>query len=176
MLDVGCGHGKFSSFWSRKNHMIGVDFALGMLKLAYQNGLEVYHADATALPFGESQFDIVLSAEVAQHFSDVGPLFSEMARVVRTGGLIVASTANAGSVARKMYRRILRPWVRGRTEWPLPILHSWDSLKESLSTLPLALERIVLLYFPSSIHTHREHINRLDRIFASNFVLRLRKC
>ena len=175
MLDVGCGHGMFSSDWTYQNRVVGVDFALNMLKLARQNGLEVYHADATVLPFEKDQFDIVLSAELIQHFDEISAVLAGMVRVVKPGGSLLVSTINADSVVRRMYRNI-RKVLRIRSDNKyLPILRSMDQLLMATLDLPLKLERIALVYFPLRTRRYFSMPGWFNRRLASNFVVLFKK-
>src|SRR5262249_25277363 len=86
ILDAGCGNGMFWAALSGQPNVVGVDYSLGMCALARARGMQVYHADATALPFADEQFDLIYSAEVLQCVSDHAALMKELARVCRTGG------------------------------------------------------------------------------------------
>lgn len=46
--------------------------------------------DATRLPFPDASFDLVLSGGLLEHFRDPAPVLSEMARVLKPGGLFYA--------------------------------------------------------------------------------------
>jgi len=175
MLDVGCGHGMFSSGWTNQNTVVGVDFALNMLKLARQKGLEVYHADATALPFEDDQFDIALSAELIQHFDEISSVLAGMVRVVKPGGSLLVSTINANSVVRRMYRNIRKILRIRHANKYLPILRSMDQLLMATLDLPLKLERIALVYFPFKTTRHFSMPGWLNRRLASNFVVLFKK-
>jgi ubiquinone/menaquinone biosynthesis C-methylase UbiE len=175
MLDVGCGHGMFSRDWTEQNRVVGVDFALNMLKLARQNGLEVYHADATALPFGDDQFDIVLSAELIQHFEEITQVLTGMVRVVKPGGSILLSTINADSIVRRVYRsmRGILP-VRHATAY-LPILRKLDQLLLPALDFPIKVAQIALVYFPLNTTKLFSMPGQIHLKLASNFAVLFKK-
>jgi demethylmenaquinone methyltransferase/2-methoxy-6-polyprenyl-1,4-benzoquinol methylase len=74
--------------------VVGIDFAEGMLdrarrKAAGRPEVSFERADATALPFPGGVFDAATVAFGIRNIPDRGAAFSEMARVVRSGGKIV---------------------------------------------------------------------------------------
>lgn len=176
MLDAGCGHGGFAQRWARDNTVAGVDFALSMVKLARAAGLEAFHADAKAMPFAPGLFDIVISVEVSQYFEDVGPLLAEMTRVARPGGMVVLSLPNSQSLARRFNRAVIRKLTsRLRLDAGTVLLHSWDEVMTAAAPLPLEIEKVGLLYFPTESMRQVDTATALDRRLASNFVIRFRK-
>jgi len=176
MLDAGCGHGGFARQWTQDNTVAGVDFALNMVALARAAGLEAFHADAKAMPFAPGQFDIVVSAEVSQYFEDIGPLLAEMTRVARPGGLVILSVPNSQSLARRFNRAVIRKLTnRFRLDAATVLLHSWDEIARAATPLPLDIEKVGLLYFPTEFMRQVNITSALDRRLASNFVVRFRK-
>jgi len=51
----------------------------------------VLRGDATALPFGDSSFDVVITSEVLEHIQDDTAAIAEMVRVLRPGGQFAAT-------------------------------------------------------------------------------------
>src|SRR5262245_43641868 len=108
ILDAGCGNGLFWQTLYGTRNVVGVDYSFGMCALARERGMRVYHADATALPFADEQFDLIYSAEILQCINELAALVREMARVCRTEGRIVVSTLNATSILRRAMRQVRR--------------------------------------------------------------------
>ncbi len=106
MLDLGCGAGRhaFEAF-RRGGAVVALDTDLGELRQA--GGLLVAMAeageapagararpaggDATALPFPDGVFDRVIAAEVLEHVPSDQRALSEIARVLRPGGLLAVT-------------------------------------------------------------------------------------
>ncbi len=112
VLDVGCGNALFWKSLFAELPVVGVDYSLGMCRRARARGMEVYHADAMALPFADAQFDLVYSAEILQCVDDLPAFLTELARVCRPGGRIIVSTLNRLSLIRSalgVYKRIFPP-------------------------------------------------------------------
>jgi SAM-dependent methyltransferase len=60
-----------------------------MVPGTYADGIR--HEDALALSFEDGCFDVVLSNDVYEHVPDIEPALSEAARVLRDGGLLIAT-------------------------------------------------------------------------------------
>ena len=133
VLECGCGTGlilhRLAEFASRA---VGIDLSPGMLDHARERGLEVTEGSVTALPFDDASFDLTCSFKVLAHVPDIGKALSEMARVTRPGGVLIAEFYNplsfrglakrlgpAGKVGdhtreSAVYTRFDAPWVLQR--------------------------------------------------------------
>jgi SAM-dependent methyltransferase len=54
-----------------------------------------------ALPYGDSEFDIVFAGEVIEHLADTDIFINEIKRVLKSGGKLVLTTPNVASLARR---------------------------------------------------------------------------
>jgi SAM-dependent methyltransferase len=89
VLDLCCGQGNVSeALANRSCHVIGVDFSPAMLALADARVPDAVfiRADAQELPFGNQEFDIVVSNLGVCHVPDQPRALSEARRVLRRGG------------------------------------------------------------------------------------------
>lgn len=109
VLEVGCGTGLLlERVAPLAKSAVGVDLSPGMLVHARTRGLTVHEGSATALPFDDASFDLAYSFKVLAHVADITVALSEMTRVVRPGGLIIAEFYNRNSLrflARKLSER-----------------------------------------------------------------------
>jgi ubiquinone/menaquinone biosynthesis C-methylase UbiE len=107
VLECGCGTGLIlERVKELARHAAGIDLSPGMLSLAKARGLDVREGSVTALPFEDASFDVTCSFKVLPHVPDIGKALSEMARVTRPGGVIVAEFYNPWSfrgLAKRMY-------------------------------------------------------------------------
>ncbi len=104
VLEVGCGTGlvleRIARFAARAE---GIDLSPGMLEKARQRGLNVREGSATSLPFENDSFDVTCSFKVLAHIPDIDKALSEMARVTKPAGVILAELYNPYS-----FRGLLR--------------------------------------------------------------------
>ncbi|MDH6124481.1 class I SAM-dependent methyltransferase [Kitasatospora sp. GP82] len=92
VLDVGCGNGKFVSRLHTDRpdlQVVGMDISAGILADVER---PVLVADAQALPFADDSADAVLALHMLYHVSDIEATIKELDRVLRPGGMLIAST------------------------------------------------------------------------------------
>ncbi len=109
LLEVGCGTGLLlERFQAFARSAKGIDISPRMLDHARARGLEVIEGSATKLPFDDASFDVTCSFKVLAHVKDIGKALSEMARVTRPGGVVLAEFYNPLSF-RGLLKRIGPP-------------------------------------------------------------------
>ena len=93
VLEVGCGAAQCSRWVAaRGGRAVGLDLSAGMLRSLPAEGPDdhrpaLVQADARALPFADSSFDVTFSAYGAVPFvADPDVVMAEVARVLRPGG------------------------------------------------------------------------------------------
>lgn len=149
ILDLGCGNGSFSRALWPDRFLAGVDYSIGMCRLAQSSALRVFHADALALPFANEQFDLIYSAEILQYVGDLSKLGEELVRVCRPGGRIIVSTLDRSSLLRRLARSV-------RKVLPHPsapsnagvIMRTAGEIAAMARGLPLAVGRTCWVHFP----------------------------
>lgn len=94
VLEVGCGWGEFSARIRDElaAEVVAVDISPRMVELARERGIEALLGDVCALSFDESVFDCVVANWMLYHALDIDLAVSELARVLRPGGRLVAAT------------------------------------------------------------------------------------
>lgn len=106
ILEVGCGTGlvlqRLVEFAADAR---GVDLSPGMLEKARERGLNVQEGSATELPFESNRFDVTCSFKVLAHIPDIQKALSEMVRVTKPGGTVLAEFYNPHSL-RGIIRRL----------------------------------------------------------------------
>lgn len=99
VLDVGTGTAQIPiEFCQRPVNvdMVAIDLAAEMLLLAEQNirdaglhgSIVLEHVDAKKLPFGDGEFDWVISNSIVHHIPEPITCLREMQRVLKPGGLL----------------------------------------------------------------------------------------
>ena len=103
ILDVATGTGRLPLLMARvarfQGHVIGVDASRRMLDVArgkvrrecFEPFVTLLHHDASALPFPDRSFDVVTSIEALEFMPDPKQTLAEMTRVLRPGGLLLAT-------------------------------------------------------------------------------------
>lgn len=95
VVDVGCGNGKFIERLRRDRpemRLLGLDVALGILAGVPR---PVAVADAAQLPLASTSVDGALALHMLYHVEDIPTAIKELARVVKPGGVVIASTNSA---------------------------------------------------------------------------------
>jgi demethylmenaquinone methyltransferase/2-methoxy-6-polyprenyl-1,4-benzoquinol methylase len=124
LLDVGCGPGQFSIMAAERlahAEVVGVDLAPTMIELARGHAaasaararLRFELGDAMALPFGDAEFDTVLSSGSIKQWPDAARGMAEMHRVLAPGGraFVLEVNRDAPAAAVERQRRELRHWL-----------------------------------------------------------------
>ena len=97
-LDLGCGDGRLTALLAAER-VTAADVSAVALERARRRlpdaRLVELESDAP-LPFGESEFDLVVCAETIEHVRDVQLLLSEVRRVLRPGGALALTTPAHG--------------------------------------------------------------------------------
>jgi len=116
-LDAGCGIGDYAVRLAKRGmRVVAVDFSESVLKMARENversGLQgrikIQHENILSLSFDDEMFDGVLCWGVLMHIPDVERAISELARVVRRGGIVVISEGNMYSLEAALLRALRR--------------------------------------------------------------------
>jgi ubiquinone/menaquinone biosynthesis C-methylase UbiE len=101
-LDAGCGDGRYLAALDAElpARIAGVDISERILETARTRvpRADLRQANLESLPFGDGEFDLVLSSQVIEHVVDAAAAVHELARVMRPGGRLVLSTDNKWNV------------------------------------------------------------------------------
>ena len=95
VLEVGCGTGAFAA---RIQHalpeaeLVATDQSDRFVELTRERGVTARLADVEDLPYADGSFDVVAAMWMLYHVPDLHRGLTEIARVLRPGGLLVAAT------------------------------------------------------------------------------------
>lgn len=97
VLDLGCGTGDLGRLAPGHDaDVFGVDIDVGALKDAARfERVICLDLESASLPYGDACFDAVLAKDIFEHIQDPGRLAREVARVIRPGGVVIASVVMA---------------------------------------------------------------------------------
>lgn len=140
VLDVGCNTGILLIPLLEKGiNITGVDIAAKDIAIAKKSLKQrnlpeevVSVADAEKLPFKTNSFDIVILSDVLEHVGDPERCAKEALRVVKKGGLVLATVPN------EWHPVVKYPWVR-------KILTGRKDVDEHID-LPFSIAKLVNLF------------------------------
>ena len=93
VLDLGAGSGGLSEELVRRGaRAIALDLSLGMLRRGASQRPPAVVADVRALPVRTACADLVTASFVLNHLEDPDPALREVARALRPGGRVLATT------------------------------------------------------------------------------------
>ena len=115
-LDVGCGHQVLPSWLAAKERelvarcaqVVGLDSDADAIS-KHQTITNVYKGDAEQLPFPDVSFDLVTANMVLEHVAEPKRVFSEVARVLASGGKLLLHTPNVYGYPTILARMVPRP-------------------------------------------------------------------
>lgn len=123
ILDLACATGMSFRFLADYGSIRGIDISEETIRLCGQRGIDrIVRGDALSLPFTDGGFDVVLALDAFEHFEDDAAAMAEVHRVLRPGGLLVATVPafmalwSPHDEAYHHFRRYRRKQLRQRLE------------------------------------------------------------
>lgn len=96
VLDVGCGDGDLAvELWRRGATVTGIDASSEMVEAARARAkreggdISFVVGEAASIPFDLERFDVVVAVTILCFVADAGPVFREIARVLKPRGCLV---------------------------------------------------------------------------------------
>jgi len=102
LLDIGIGTGLGSALFHKAGlNIIGLDISKEMLEVCRNKGfaawLVCHDLTVSPYPFGDASCDHAVSTGVFQFFENLDPVFGEVSRILRKGGVFVFVTGDRES-------------------------------------------------------------------------------
>jgi ubiquinone biosynthesis O-methyltransferase len=152
VLDVGCGDGDLAvELWRRGAIVTGIDASQEMIDAAraraksQKAAIAFEVAAAEHLPFASEQFDIVVAVTILCFVKDPAPVFREIARVLRSGRLVIGELGRWSSWAAA---RRVRAWC-GSALWRRARFRSNRELRRLVEHVGLSVETVRgAIYYP----------------------------
>lgn len=169
-LDLGCGDGTILQAIAARvpaPRMTGVDLDAREVELARATGLyETLHvAGGEAIPEADQSFDFVFSNSVLEHVTPIDATLRESARVLRPGGVLIATVPAAGfhaCLAGPWHPRVTRGQYLKSLDQRLAHLRYWtiEEWRRHLDEAGIELEKAAL-YFDAAGVRRWELLSRL---------------
>ncbi len=92
VLDLGCGPGNLLDVLGEHGDVYGSDYSSDALRFCVGRGYRrLFRADFHSLPVRADAFDLVTCCDVLEHLSDDRRAMAELMRILKPGGLLVAT-------------------------------------------------------------------------------------
>lgn len=143
IIEVGCGTGWLCPLLTRFGQVTGTDLSDDVLRRAQVRWpqIEFIAGDFAALPLKAEAYDVVVSLEVLSHIADQQAFISQIARLLKPGGVLLIATQNRTVLAERCHIPPPRPgqlrnWV-DREEFQT-LLQSRFHVERLVSASPVA--------------------------------------
>lgn len=157
LLDLGCGPGWFHVNLSVScDELIALDLSQAMLAQAKTAGIakQFIHADAAAIPLADQSVDQVFSSLMLQWCEQPQQVFSEIARVLKPGGVFAVST-----LVEESMQEFNQAWYQlGQQAPQLEFLPTATVIKaaKAAGLVLQAQQRTYQVFFPDVVSLSRE--------------------
>ena len=172
-LDLGCGTGRFTYALSGRlaKETLGIDLAQNMLAMARQKcgrGARVafVRARAEALPLPDASVDLVLLSQVLHHLDDPRAALTQIARVLRAGGVLAVRQSTRENLDSYLYQRFF-PEARAFDEARLPSRDLIHRLAISVGYASTSFQTLSHV----AAHTAAEYVDRVAMRSCSDLEL-----
>jgi SAM-dependent methyltransferase len=185
ILDIGAGGGddllNIKRACSMPLELHGIECYPPNVKHAEQQGIVVKSLDIEKerLPYPDASFDLVVANQIIEHTKEIFFIFSEVSRVLKTGGLAIIGVPNLASLHNRIALllglqppaiQVLGPHVRGFTRSALReflVAGGFFALEESAGSnfypLPPPMSQWMARLFPGLAVSSFYKLRRTDR-------------
>lgn len=138
LIDIGCSTGLFVDQARQAGFdVMGAEFSAASAQFARRHfGIEVADGDIHAVDALPQSFDVLTMFDVIEHVRDPARDIAAAHRLLRPGGLFIASTPNIDG----LFPRASKPFARMLDHWPHPE-PPWHLYQFSVATLSAMLEK-----------------------------------
>jgi 2-polyprenyl-3-methyl-5-hydroxy-6-metoxy-1,4-benzoquinol methylase len=103
LLDIGFGAGTILEAAAKRGWAVaGLEVSRPAVEQARQKGFEVFQGLLNEANYPPGQFDVVTASEILEHLESPKDDLAEIARILRPGGLLWATTPSARGISPRM--------------------------------------------------------------------------
>jgi ubiquinone/menaquinone biosynthesis C-methylase UbiE len=125
--------------------VVGMDFNYPKLRFLRRYEIPLVQGSAFALPFKDDSFDCVMSSQVIEHIRYDESIFSEMHRVLRTGGTLILGTPDYATIGWRIIEPIYGFLMPGGYKDEHITHYTLDQLREILARYGIVIEEIAYI-------------------------------
>jgi SAM-dependent methyltransferase len=185
ILDIGMGRGddrlNIKRSCSVPLELHGIECYPPNVKHAQQQGIVVHSLDIERdrFPYADASVDLIVANQIIEHTKEIFFIFSEISRVLKTGGLAIIGVPNLGSLHNRIALllglqppaiQVLGPHVRGFTRSGFSeflIAGGFFELEEVAGSnfypLPRPISQWMARFFPGLAVSSFYRLRRTDR-------------
>jgi ubiquinone/menaquinone biosynthesis C-methylase UbiE len=169
VLEVGGGEGELAErvVTELGAELVAIDQSERMVEIQRSKGIDASVGDVQKLPFGDDEFDVAVAAWMLFHVPDLDRALTELARVLRPKGRLVAVTTsrehfrdlwrlagaerpmlifnfrseNGAEILERHFKHVARRDARGATTMDPDTIRRFAASSENLSVLAAVAER-----------------------------------
>ncbi len=127
LLDIGCGRGRWLSFFEKKCGAIvtGIDLSEDALRICERKGLRAFRASITQMPFRDNCFDFVNSTTVLLHlpYELKETAIAEISRVLNPAGKAILIEGTWRDPSPHVFGLNISEWERYFNRYGLNLVH-----------------------------------------------------
>lgn len=106
LLDIGCGGGEWLQAARRAGWQAqGLEVGAPVVEHLRSQGFEIFHGFLAAAAYPDEHFDMVLAIEILEHVPDAQAILSEVARILRPGGVLWATTPHGNGISARLLKK-----------------------------------------------------------------------
>lgn len=103
LLDIGCGAGTLLRAARRAGwDAEGLEVSIVAVEHLRADGFKVFQGELAEASYPEGHFDVVMAIEVLEHIAEPAQLVEEIARILRPGGLMWATTPHGRGLSARL--------------------------------------------------------------------------
>lgn len=153
MIDIGCGYGRLSAYLTKMGwQAVGIDIVTGPLQSLAVQGVQPIRSDfQSSLPLRDQAFDMAFAGEVIEHTTSEGNFISELARILKPGGILIVTAPNLVSLRNRIYMLLGRMPLNAAAEFHYRVF-TLDSLRQLLESHGFQIQTVASSYLLVFLH------------------------